>query len=198
MDASFCRIIAVLQVFGKFIDVMSEWCHSGVMDLDHYVGELRQQLASAAASGSDDTRALAEHLSRSLDAATRLVLLEALSDAASEITREIAPGSIEVRFRGRNPEFAVSIAPQPAFVDRSSEPEPATPAEPAVDTTDDTSTSRTTLRLPDQLKARVEKAAAHDGLSLNTWLVRAIADALEPRSRKATNRSSNSFTGWAR
>lgn len=170
------------------------------MDLDHYVAELRQQLASAAASGSDDTRALAEQLSLSLDAATRLVLLEALSDAASEITREIAPSSVEVRLRGRNPEFAVTVGIQPAFVDRSNEADvsPEPPIEPETDARDDASTSRTTLRLPDQLKARVEKAAARDGLSLNTWLVRAIADALEPKSRKAVSRSSNSFTGWAR
>lgn len=170
------------------------------MDLDHYVGELRQQLASAAASGGDNTRALAEQLSLSLDAATRLVLLEALSDAASEITREIAPSSVEVRLRGKNPEFAVTVGIQPAFVDRASEAEtaPEPPIEQETDARDDASTSRTTLRLPDQLKARVEKAAALDGLSLNTWLVRAIADALEPKSRKAASRSSNSFTGWAR
>ncbi|MCU1480444.1 MAG: response regulator receiver [Subtercola sp.] len=184
------------------------------MELERYVAELRQQLASAAASGGDAARALAEQLSFSLDAATRLVLLEALSEAAGEITREIAPGSVEVRLRGRDPEFAVTLASQPAFIERSGAADgDVTPlgvaagtsnyadAPPGAETKDDASTSRTTLRLPDQLKARVEKAAAHDGLSLNTWLVRAIADALEPRSRRGSqreSRSNNSFTGWAR
>ncbi|MEF2978030.1 toxin-antitoxin system HicB family antitoxin [Subtercola sp. YIM 133946] len=169
------------------------------MNLDRYVSDLRQQLSATAATGSDATRALAEQLSLSLDAATRLVLLDALSEAAGEITRDIAPGSVELRLRGRDPEFAVSVAPQAAFVDRSAEVPAA--VEPDPEPRDDTSTSRTTLRLPDQLKARAEEAAVRDGLSLNTWLVRAIADSLEPRARRGgarEGRTNNSFTGWAR
>ena len=66
---------------------------------------------------------------------------------------------------------------------------------------DDASTSRTTLRLPDAIKARVDEAAAADGLSVNAWLVRAIAAGLEPRQRRAaqkTRRTGDSFAGWAR
>jgi predicted transcriptional regulator len=66
---------------------------------------------------------------------------------------------------------------------------------------DDVSTSRTTLRLPDALKARVDDAAAADGLSVNTWLVRAIAAALQPKQRRSaqrTLRSGDNFAGWAR
>ncbi len=175
------------------------------MDLERYVTELRRQLASAASGAGAETRAIAEQLSLSLDAATRLVLLEALSDAAGEITREIAPGSVEVRLRGRDPEFAISVATPPAFVERSAtveaETAPLASVEAEEEPREDASTSRTTLRLPDQLKARVEKAAASDGLSLNTWLVRAIAGSLEPKSRRAAQRESrtnNTFTGWAR
>ena len=180
------------------------------MNLDRYVSNLQEQLASTAASGGDEARALAQQLSYSLDAATRLVLFEALSDAAGEITREIAPGSVEVRLRGREPEFAVSAPTPTDFIERSIDPDPPTTdvpvdrdpgSDPGTDLRDDTSTSRTTLRLPDLLKARVEKAAAQDGLSLNTWLVRAIADSLEPKSRRAAHRetkASNAFTGWAR
>lgn len=159
------------------------------MDLERYVNDLRRQLAAAGESGGDEMRALAERLAAPLDAATRLVLLEALSEAADEITREIAPGSVEVRLRGRDPEFAVTQASEPAF---------AQVAEAPVAEADDTSTSRTTLRLPDQLKARVEKAAADDGLSLNTWLVRAIAAGLEPKSRRAAQRAGDTYTGWVR
>ena len=66
---------------------------------------------------------------------------------------------------------------------------------------DDVSTSRTTLRLPDALKARVDEAAAADGLSVNTWLVRAVAAALQPKQRRSaqrTLRTGDSFAGWAR
>ena len=166
------------------------------MDLERYVNDLRLQLATAAESGSDETRALAERLASSLEAATRLALLEALSEAAAEITREIAPGSVEVRLRGRDPEFAVTRAPESEFAEVSSAVVPESP-----ETSDETSTTRTTLRLPDQLKTRVEKAAAEDGLSLNTWLVRAIAAGLEPKTRRAAQRDTrggDTYTGWVR
>jgi predicted transcriptional regulator len=66
---------------------------------------------------------------------------------------------------------------------------------------DDASTSRTTLRLPDALKARVDEAATADGLSVNTWLVRAVAAALQPKQRRSaqrTLRTGDNFAGWAR
>ncbi len=168
------------------------------MQIERYVDRLREQLGAAAAAGDDDVRLTAERLSIALDPAVRLVLLEVLSDASSEITRELAPGSVDVRLRGRDPEFVVSRPSAGAF---DSAPEEARrgPAAPAAETADDASTSRTTLRLPDQLKARVERAAAEDGLSLNTWLVRAVAGALEPKTRRSTQRGSrtgDSFTGW--
>ena len=39
--------------------------------------------------------------------------------------------------------------------------------------------SRINLRMPERLKARVEAAAAGEGLSVNAWLVRASADELK-------------------
>ena len=165
------------------------------MELDRYVADLRGQLAAAAESGGEDVRAVAERLGAALDAAARLMLLEALSDAASEITRELAPGAVDVRLRGRDPELVVSRPTGTEFAEAA--PAPDLTAAGAV--TDDTATSRTTLRLPDQLKARVDKAAAEDGLSVNSWLVRAIAAGLEPKNRRTArreSRSGDSFTGW--
>ena len=78
------------------------------MDLQPYVDGVRHELGVAAAAGGADAQALAERLTAPLDSAIRLALLEALSDAASEITRELAPGSVDVRLRGREPEFVVS------------------------------------------------------------------------------------------
>ena len=143
------------------------------------------------------------------------MLLDALSSAASEITRELAPGSVDVRLRGRDLEFVVAT-PRPtdyadvdeAWSERAVEREITRELAPRrhrrrpADTPDldDVSTSRTTLRLPDQLKARVDQAAAADGLSVNAWLVRAIGDALEPKNRRSTqreSRSSDQYTGWA-
>src|SRR5437879_12820770 len=82
------------------------------MDLTEYVERLRDELLAAAGAGGPRIRATAERLSAALDSAVRLVLLEALAAAAEEITGELAPGSVEVRLRGREPQFAVS-APHP-------------------------------------------------------------------------------------
>ena len=84
------------------------WCHSGDMELGQYVSDLQRQLVDAAANGAEDTRAVAERLAAGLDAATRLVLLDALSAAAGEITRDLAPGSVDMRLRGREVEFVVT------------------------------------------------------------------------------------------
>ena len=168
------------------------------MDLTPYVDDLQQRLALAAEGGGDEARQIAERLAAPLEAATRLILLEALSNAASELTRDLAPGSVEIRLRGLDPEFVVTQPPTPEYADVATHvSEPAT-ASAALDF-DETSTSRTTLRLPDQLKSRVDEAASADGLSVNAWLVRAIAAALEPKQRKTAQKEARGeqFTGWA-
>jgi len=171
------------------------------MQITTHVEELQRQLAAAAAAGGTDTAEVAARLAAALEPAARLAMLEVLSEAAGEITRELAPGSVDVRLRGREVDFIVA------------RPEPAASAEPgshpsgpvaltgvavaaASDDPDDV-TARTTLRLPDSLKARAETAATAEGLSLNTWLVRAVTSALEPASA-APARSSASYTGWVR
>jgi hypothetical protein len=77
------------------------------MDLQPYVDAVRHELSRAAAAGGSDAEALADRLTAPLESSLRLALLEALSEAAEQITRELAPGSVEVRLRGRNPEFTV-------------------------------------------------------------------------------------------
>ena len=174
------------------LDATPLWCHHGAVELGQYVSDLQRQLADAAANGAEDTRAVAERLAAGLDAATRLVLLDVLSAAVGEITRDLAPGSVDMRLRGREIEFVVTQATTEADNDDL----PAGTVD-----LDDASTSRTTLRLPDALKARVDEAAAADGLSVNTWLVRAIAAALQPKQRRSaqrTRRTGDSFAGWAR
>ena len=81
------------------------------MDLTQYVSDLRHQLTVAAEAGGDDARALAERLTAPLESAARLALLDALSAAAAEITRDLAPGSVDVRLRGREPTFVVTLPP---------------------------------------------------------------------------------------
>jgi hypothetical protein len=167
------------------------------MELSQYVERLHHELQVAAEAGGEDARALAQRLTAPLDSATRLVLLEAMAAAADEITRDLAPGSVEVRLRGSNPSFVVTPAPaEEAFEDRTGlrSPAPAIRAE-----GDEGGTARINLRLPESLKTRAEEAAEKEGLSVNAWLVRAVAGALEPdETRRPAPRGRQSYTGWVR
>jgi len=165
------------------------------MDLTNYVENIRRELAVAAEAGGEDARVLAERLTAPLESAIRLTLLDALSAAADEITRELAPGSVELRLRAGEPEFAVTPVPadEPAF---DAAPPPAPPE------ADEAATARINLRLPEQLKAGVEQAAGRERLSVNAWLVRVTAAALanddpDRRPRQRGGRIGQSYTGWA-
>jgi hypothetical protein len=169
------------------------------MDLNPYIENLRRELAVAAAAGGEDARALAERLTAPLESAIRLTLLDALSAAADEITRDLAPGSVELRLRAGEPDFVVTPAP----VDEPDEPAVDAPAPLAPPDGDEAATARINLRLPDQLKAGIEQAASRERLSVNTWLVRVAAAALardDPDRRPSPRggRIGESFSGWVR
>ncbi len=169
------------------------------MELDRYIDTLQRQLSRTADAGGDEARALADRLVPALDSSLRLALLEALSDAAAEITTALAPGSVDVRLRGGAPEFVVMAPPLP-----DAAPVPvAIAVAPAVEAEgDEGTTSRTTLRLPESLKLQVETAAAREGLSVNSWLVRAVSAALAGQHRPAETVSiavtGDRFSGWVR
>jgi hypothetical protein len=166
------------------------------MDLMPYVEKLRRELAVAADAGGEDARALAERLAAPLESAIRLMLLDALSAAADEITRELAPGSVELRLRAGEPDFVVMPAP----ADEPVEPAPDDPA-PAPPEVDEGATARINLRLPEQIKAGIEQAASRERLSVNSWLVRVAAAELardERRPRQRGGRIGQAYTGWVR
>lgn len=173
------------------------------MDLTRYVDELQRQLSTAAAAGGDEAHELAGRLTAPLDAAARLVLLEALSAAAGEISAELAPGSVDVRLRGGEPEFVVAAPAAVAAPAPTSAPTPPQSV-PASADGDAAATTRTTLRLPDHLKTQAEAAAAREGVSVNTWLVRAVAAALDqpagrPEPQTGPGQAhTNRVTGWVR
>ncbi|MFG3226992.1 toxin-antitoxin system HicB family antitoxin [Kitasatospora sp. NPDC048194] len=198
------------------------------MDLTPYVENLRNELAVAAATGGEEARALADRLTLPLESAVRLTLLNALSAAMGEVTRDLAPGSVDVRLRGLDPEFVVTappgseafhgdvppagpvgppVAPMAPAVVSSVAPSVVPSASSTASEPDETGTARINLRLPANLKARAEEAAGQEGLSLNAWLVRAVAGALEggrPAVRPAAELGTRpprsvggqSFTGW--
>jgi hypothetical protein len=176
------------------------------MDLTQHVEELRHQLELAAEAGGDDARVVAGRLSAAIESAARLVLLDVIAAAAAEITLDLAPGSVDIRLRGRDPEFVVTPPPvdhaAASGVTGAVTAPPTSGAAPVTDG-DDSGPSRITLRLPEQLKGRIEDAAAREGLSVNSWLVRVVSatvEATEPERRRVRSSplGGQSFTGWAR
>lgn len=172
------------------------------MDLNPYIESLRRELTTAAQLGGDDARALAERLLQPLDAAVRITLLEALSQAAEEISAELAPGSVDVRLRSGAAAFVVTPPPAAAAPDPFAEP---------IDVRlsgadgDDATMVRINLRLPGSLKTLIEDVAAAGGLSVNTWIVRAAAAGLAGEARtqarsaaQMAGKVGQSHTGWAR
>ena len=170
------------------------------MELGGYVEALRVQLAAAAAAGGKDAMEMAERLTGPLDAATRLILQEALSDAAQEITRDLAPGSVELRLRGRELTFVVTAPPTLESAGESTG-DTGRVASGSAEPVGEGVTSRITFRPPDHLKARIEDAAEREGLSVNAFLVRTLSAALNPVRTPTTTTDTKGGTrveGWYR
>jgi hypothetical protein len=180
------------------------------MDLRPYVENIQSQLLAATEAGPDEARELARRLMAPLEASIRLSLQDALVAAAEEITCELAPGSVELRLRGGELDFAVTPPPaDPAGGgiddDRNDRNIASSAHDPSRDgaDADEGGMARINLRMPESLKARAERAANDEGLSVNSWLVRAAGAALERRDEggrgvRNTSRGSQRFTGWAR
>jgi Arc/MetJ-type ribon-helix-helix transcriptional regulator len=177
------------------------------MDLTSYVSNLGREFATLAEAGGDEARALVERLTGSLESAIRMTLLDALSAAADEITRDLAPGSVELRLRGRDPHFVVTPPPAEPLEHAAGDAAASAGGAPDSDLliAEDGPAARINVRLPEQLKAAIEEAAATEGRSVNAWLARAAAAAL-PRSdrdqrlerRGSGKRTQQRFTGWVR
>jgi hypothetical protein len=158
-------------------------CHIDVMDMTPYVEMLEERLAAAAAVGDESTRRVASSLGDALDAGTRLALMAALSEFATEVSAVLTDRVVETRLDGTEISAAVSAAP---LAERPEHEESAI--------SESGDTSRVTLRLPDELKVRAGEAAAREGLSLNAWLARAVQEAL--RATGARPSRGTRLRGW--
>jgi hypothetical protein len=134
------------------------------MNITIVIDSLKEELAAVAEIGDERAAVVARRLADSLGASLRLRLQEVLAQAALEVSAKLPNGHIEVRLAGTEPEFV--------FVDEAA----------GATTGGEELSARITLRLPESLKAAAEAAASREGVSVNTWLVRAIARATESRS----------------
>jgi hypothetical protein len=148
------------------------------MNITIVIDALKEDLAGAAEIGDERVANVARRLADALGSSLRLRLLDVLSQAALELSEKLPSGHVEVRLAGQEPELV--YVEQAAGTGSGAEQLSA----------------RITLRLPESLKTAAEAAAARDGVSLNTWLVRAIARATEQRS--ATASTGRRLSGYAR
>ena len=151
------------------------------MQIDGYVQAIREDLARVAAVGDESTARAAELLSVALESAVGRRLLEALGEAALELSSQLEDGRGEVRLVGSDPELVLV------------RDEAEAPVEPA----DEAFTARITLRLPESLKVRLETAATREGVSVNTWVVQMLSRTAESRSATAAG-SRRRLTGYGR
>ena len=150
------------------------------MQLGPHFDALVADLQTIAGAGDEAVAAAAERLSHALRSSLGLRLLDVLSEAALELSGQLSSGHVEVRLAGQDPSLV--------YVEDAAEAAP--PAD------DDALVARITLRLPESLKATVELAASREGVSVNTWLVRALARAVTTQTRRVGPGSR--LTGFAK
>ena len=149
------------------------------MQIESYIQAVREDLTRIAAVGDESTVRAAELLAVALDASLARRLQEAMTEAALELSGQLEEGRVEVRIIAGDPEL-VYVAD-------------GRRSETTNDAADEVFSARVTLRLSESLKARIEDAALSSGVSVNTWIVRALGRAVTPRE---SNR--HRLTGYGR
>ena len=139
------------------------------MQLGQIIEALRNDLVAVASVGDEQTADVAQRISVALEGSLGLRMVDAVAAAAREHNAQRSDGHVERSIR-RAPHVEVRLAGRdPEFVYIEAEPtEPAIPG-------DIEALARISLRLPEGLKKTCEDAAAAEGVSLNTWIVRALA-----------------------
>ncbi|MGH9135397.1 MAG: hypothetical protein ACRDZZ_15765 [Ilumatobacteraceae bacterium] len=139
------------------------------MDLTPHLEALRADLETVA--GVDEALAPAlDRVLRAVQPAFHLRMLDALGEAALELTDQLPDVRVGVQLAGRDIVLTLTTTEPGGGADA--------PAH------DDDTMARLTLRMPERLKASVEQAAARDAISTNSWLVAAVHHALGNRQRR--------------
>lgn len=151
------------------------------MQMAQFLDSLQADLDEIAAVGDDNVSNAARRLTQAIRASAGMRLLETLGDVALELSAQLPAGHVEVRVTGQDPQLVFVEEEQPA---------------PAASAADDSAAARITLRLPEALKGTVEAAAAREGVSVNTWIVRALSREVSTPMRGP--RVGSRLTGFAK
>lgn len=124
------------------------------MKMSKFIDLLSADLRALGKLGGTDLEAAVSRLIPTLTPVLRGRLLEALTEIAGEMKDQIPGSRVEARLDRDEVEL---VYLQDEGVNRE------TPSE---------LNARITLRLPEDLKSRIEKAATKEGVSLNSWLLK--------------------------
>src|SRR3954453_5609686 len=151
------------------------------MELRPFIAGLQADLEGIAAVGDDAVAEAARRLTSAVGASAGLRLLDALTEAALEVSEQLPSGHVEIRLSGQDPSCV--------YVEEEGE----APTPPAAE---DALVARISLRLPEGLKLAIEPAATREGVSVNARLVRSLARAVGASSGGGRRSSGNRLTGF--
>lgn len=131
------------------------------MQTSWFTESLRSDLEAVGSMGSEKAMKVADRMITVALPLAKARMLEAMSMALAELSAVMGVEGIDLRVSGDDVTFVPTQADRPpAVVDQSGEQ------------------ARFSLRLPDDLKTRVDDRAASEGISTNTWIVRTLEAAV--------------------
>jgi hypothetical protein len=127
------------------------------MQTSWFTETLRSDLEAVGSMGSDKAMKVADRMITVALPLAKARMLEAMSMALTELSGVLGIERIDLRVSGDDVTF---VPAEPVMVTRTVE--------------QSADQARFSLRLPDDLKARIDERAAAEGTSTNTWMVRAL------------------------
>ena len=147
------------------------------MKMSLVVDGLRSDVVAVGELGDDTVAEVAERIADVLGRSVPGRVLDLLSDAAAELTASLPDGRVDIRVAGDDVDMTY-VEDEPSPVSASGD--------------GDDLSARITLRLGEGLKSRLERGAAADGVSVNTFIVRT----LERRTTSRRGRTANRLHGY--
>jgi hypothetical protein len=147
------------------------------MKMSSAVESLLSDVMAVGELGDAQVSELAERIAAVLARSLPSRILDLLSEVAGELSRELPHGHVDIHLGGDDVELA--------YLDD----------DPGAPESDVELSARISLRLSEQLKARVEESASRQGLSVNGWVLRALERAASTSSQ-SNGRAGSRLRGY--
>jgi len=150
------------------------------MQTSWFTETLRSDLEAVGSMGSEKAMKVADRMIAVTIPLARARMLEALSMALTELSGVLGIEQIDLRVSGDD----VTFVPAESSVE----------AMPSTEQTGEQ--ARFSLRLPDDLKTAIDEQAASEGVSTNTWIVRALYTTAFRGTQQSRTSRTRKLTGF--